>query len=202
MPSLTRTSDTYPQPCNLTCPLVAYTLPARSLLDVLHVCAWQTLEYLLLCYSYLSTPVLRPTIEPASILERACGAIMRLLKCLPGDSGFELTSFSDDLAPPYAILSHTWTDGQEVTYNELLAGTGTDKAGYAKISFCGERAAADSLEYFWVDTCCIDKSTNDELSTAINSMFRWYQRAAKCYVYLTDVSVSEEVINAGRYKSS
>lgn len=128
--------------------------------------------------------------------------IMRLLKCLPGDSGFELTSFSDDLAPPYAILSHTWTDGQEVTYNELLAGTGTDKAGYAKISFCGERAAADSLEYFWVDTCCIDKSTNDELSTAINSMFRWYQRAAKCYVYLTDVSVSEEVTNAEDFRIS
>ncbi|KAH8733178.1 kinesin light chain 1 [Phaeosphaeriaceae sp. PMI808] len=127
---------------------------------------------------------------------------MRLLKCLPGDSGFELTSFSDDLAPPYAILSHTWTDGQEVTYNELLAGTATDKAGYAKIRFCGERAAADSLEYFWVDTCCIDKSTNDELSTAINSMFRWYQRAAKCYVYLTDVSVPEEVTNAEDFRIS
>jgi hypothetical protein len=52
-----------------------------------------------------------------------------------------------------------------------LAGTGTDKDGYIKIRFCGERAAADRLEYFWVDTCCINKSTSDELSTAINSMF-------------------------------
>ncbi|KAF2128313.1 kinesin light chain 1 [Dothidotthia symphoricarpi CBS 119687] len=120
---------------------------------------------------------------------------MRLLKRLPAGDGFELTSFSDDLAPPYAILSHTWTDGQEVTYNELLAGTGADKPGYAKIRFCGERATADSLEYFWVDTCCIDKSTNNELNTAINSMFRWYQGAAKCYVYLTDVPVPEEVTN-------
>ncbi|KAH8728845.1 hypothetical protein GQ44DRAFT_723778 [Phaeosphaeriaceae sp. PMI808] len=31
----------------------------------------------------------------------------------PGD-GFELTSFNHDRAPLYAILSHTWTDGQEV----------------------------------------------------------------------------------------
>jgi hypothetical protein len=127
---------------------------------------------------------------------------MRLLKCLPTGDGFELTSFSDDCAPPYAILSHTWTDGQEVTYTELLAGTGADKRGYAKIRFCGERASADSLEYFWVDTCCIDKSTSDELSTAINSMFRWYQRAAKCYVYLTDVLVPEEATTPEAFRIS
>jgi hypothetical protein len=35
---------------------------------------------------------------------------------------------------------------------------------------------------------CIDKSNNNELSEAINSMFRWYRGAAKCYVYLLDVS--------------
>ena len=95
---------------------------------------------------------------------------MRLLKRLPGGD-FELISFNDDGPPPYAILSHTWTEGQEVTYNELLAGTGKDKTGYAKIRFCGGRAAADGLQYFWVDTCCINKSTSDELSTTINSMF-------------------------------
>jgi hypothetical protein len=127
---------------------------------------------------------------------------MRLLKCLTGDGAFELTSFNDDLVPPYAILSHTWTDGQEVTYNELLAGTGTDKRGYAKIRFCSERAAADGLDYFWVDTCCIDKATNHELTTAINSMFRWYQCASKCYVYLTDVSVPEDVTEAEAFPIS
>jgi hypothetical protein len=44
------------------------------------------------------------------------------------------------------------------------------------------------LQYFWVDTCCIDKSNAVELQEAINSMFRWYQDATKCYVYLQDVS--------------
>jgi hypothetical protein len=42
-----------------------------------------------------------------------------------------------------------------------------------------------------VDTCCIDKSNNTELSEAINSMFRWYRNAAKCYVYLSDVSTND-----------
>jgi hypothetical protein len=127
---------------------------------------------------------------------------MRLLKYRPGDGGFELTALDDNHSLPYAILSHTWMADQEVTYKDLLEGTGTQKSGYAKLRFCGERAAANGLEYFWVDTCCIDKATSVELSTAINSMFRWYQRATKCYVYLSDVSVPEEVINAEAFRIS
>lgn len=119
---------------------------------------------------------------------------MRLLKRLSANSNFGLTSFSDDDVPSYATLSHTWTEGQEVTYNELVTDTSQGKTGYAKIRFCGEQAAADGLEYFWVDTYCIDKSTSDELSTAISSMFRWYRNASRCYVYLSDVS--DEVLDA------
>jgi hypothetical protein len=122
---------------------------------------------------------------------------MRLLRCKSNDD-FELATFTDEI-PPYAIFSHTWTDG-EVTYDELVAGTGKNKAGYDKIRFCGERAAADNLQYFWVDTCCIDKSTMQELQTAINSMFRWYQRASKCYVYLSDVQVPQEVKHAQSFQ--
>ncbi|KAH7370310.1 hypothetical protein BKA65DRAFT_417761, partial [Rhexocercosporidium sp. MPI-PUGE-AT-0058] len=40
----------------------------------------------------------------------------------------------------------------------------------------------DGLRYFWVDTCCIDKSNNTELAETINSKFRCYQHAAKCYL--------------------
>jgi hypothetical protein len=47
------------------------------------------------------------------------------------------------------------------------------------------------LRYFWVDTCCIDKSDAAELQTAINSMFQWYKNAAQCYVYLPDISISD-----------
>lgn len=115
---------------------------------------------------------------------------MRLLQRLPSGT-YELTFFDHDDPPPYAILSHTWEEGQEVSYQELIAGAGRDKTGFNKIRFCGEQAAADGLQYFWVDTCCIDKSSSTELSTAINYMFRWYQRASKCYVYLSDVSAPE-----------
>lgn len=82
---------------------------------------------------------------------------MRLLRRKP-DSDFELLTFNTDDLPPYAILSHTWTDGQEVTYSELLTGTGKEKAGYKKIRFCAEKAAEDGLQYSWVDTCCTIQS--------------------------------------------
>jgi hypothetical protein len=42
-----------------------------------------------------------------------------------------------------------------------------------------------------VDTCCINKSSSAELTEAINSMLRWYREAAKCYIYLSDVSVGD-----------
>jgi hypothetical protein len=124
---------------------------------------------------------------------------MRLLQRSAGDN-FELHLFDDENPPPYAILSHTWAEGQEITYSELVAGAGKDKIGYNKIQFCGRQAAADSLQYFWVDTCCIDKSISHELSTAINSMFRWYQRASKCYVYLSDVTVRDEIADAEAFR--
>lgn len=126
---------------------------------------------------------------------------MRLLKRSPGGD-FELVSFDDDNTPPYAILSHTWIGNEEVTYDELVLGTGKTKPGYGKISFCVGKAADNGLEYCWIDTCCINRSTSDELSTAINTMFRYYQRASKCYVYLSDVHVPAEVSDAEKYPIS
>jgi hypothetical protein len=95
---------------------------------------------------------------------------MRLLRRVPSGE-FELTSHDDERPPAYAILSHTWAEGHEVTYKELMSGIGKNKTGYAKIRFCGEQAALDGIGYFWIDTCCIDKFSSIELSTAINSMF-------------------------------
>ncbi|KAH7418739.1 kinesin light chain 1 [Cadophora sp. MPI-SDFR-AT-0126] len=111
---------------------------------------------------------------------------MRLLQC-DTDGAFSLTQFAENDIPKYAILSHRW-GAEEVTYNDLLDGTGKSKAGYGKIQFCGKQARRDGLQYFWVDTCCIDKSNAVEYQHAINSMFRWYRDATKCYVYLLDVS--------------
>src|ERR1700710_511273 len=114
---------------------------------------------------------------------------MRLLERLD-DGEFCLTAFQDDNTPPYAILSHTWVEGQEVTFEDLNTGTGKEKHGNKKIRFCGEQARRDGLQYFWVNTCCIDKANEAELSHSINSMFRWYRDASRCYVYLSDLSIS------------
>jgi hypothetical protein len=51
----------------------------------------------------------------------------------------------------------------------VLAG----KAFGYKILSCGGQAKYDNLQYFWVDTFCINKLNFAELSHAINSMFRW-----------------------------
>ena len=114
---------------------------------------------------------------------------MRLLKLNNGK--FSLVSFLNGQIPPYAILSHTWGRGEvdEVTLKDIIDDTGEKKKGYRKLQFCGTQAKNDNLHYFWVDTCCIDKSNERELTTSINSMFKWYQNAVRCYVYLSDVEV-------------
>ena len=133
--------------------------------------------------------VLRPTYRRHSLRSSILCETMRLLLCSDtGEFSFNKYLVGDDTIPPYAILSHTWgADAEEATFEDITNGTGKDKPGYEKIRFCEEQARIDGLQYFWVDTCCIDKSNNNELSEAINSMFRWYRNAAKCYVYLSDV---------------
>ena len=134
--------------------------------------------------------------RPSSSSRQTPRVAMRLLE---RDSAGEFSLTKDlvgDNIPTYAILSHTWgADGDEVTFKDLIGGTSKSKPGYDKIRFCGEQAARDGLRYFWVDTCCIDKSDSTELSEAINSMFRWYRDAAQCYVYLSDVSRAALDIN-------
>ncbi|KAJ4988020.1 hypothetical protein SVAN01_06432 [Stagonosporopsis vannaccii] len=92
---------------------------------------------------------------------------------------------------PYAILSHTWgADSDEISYKDFTDGHYRSKRGFVKLAFCQNRTKVDNLNFFWVDTCCIDKSSSAELTEAINSMYRWYQGAARCYVFLSDVTVT------------
>ncbi|KAI0536649.1 hypothetical protein GGR58DRAFT_380186 [Xylaria digitata] len=123
---------------------------------------------------------------------------MRLLQRQDNGS-FTLTKNLIDNIPPYAILSHTWgEDDEEVVFNDIVESISQQKygyqqkPGYRKIDFCAKWAAADRLQYFWIDSCCIDKSNSTELQEAITSMFRWYRNAAKCYVYLSDVIGNKE----------
>jgi hypothetical protein len=130
--------------------------------------------------------------------------MMRLLKraqdgTITLEDFTDLEQFKSKKSAKYAILSHTWTDGQEITYQEFKSGAGRDRTGWEKIRFCVDQAAVDGIDYSWVDTCCIDKESQVELTTAINSMFRWYQNAAKCYVFLPDVEVPSDVTDPSAY---
>jgi hypothetical protein len=71
----------------------------------------------------------------------------------------------------------------------------SQEPGYSKILKTCEVARDTGLEYAWVDTCCIDKSSSAELSEAINSMFQWYQVAKVCFVYLSDLPPTSSLNN-------
>ncbi|KAH7254591.1 heterokaryon incompatibility protein-domain-containing protein [Fusarium solani] len=100
----------------------------------------------------------------------------------------KLEEFNETNRPPYAILSHSWGD-KELTFQDMQGDTGQHywKAGYCKIFGTCKVALNFGIEYAWVDTCCIDKTSSAELSEAINSMFRWYEDAEICYAYLSDI---------------
>ncbi|KAI0429590.1 heterokaryon incompatibility protein-domain-containing protein [Xylaria sp. FL1042] len=114
---------------------------------------------------------------------------MRLIQCRT----LELQEFSGPQIPPYAILSHTWQDG-EVTFAEFSQGVkGGESAaakGWKKITQTCDLAIAEGYEYVWIDTCCIDKSSSAELTEAINSMYSWYAGSGECFTYLSDFNQS------------
>lgn len=97
-----------------------------------------------------------------------------------------IEEFGGSDLPFYAIFSHKW-DANEVTMQDMQRGDADQKPGYKKVSMTCEIAKNHGLDYVWIDTCCIDKTSSAELSEAINSMYRWYQEAVVCYAYLADV---------------
>ncbi|KXJ95638.1 hypothetical protein Micbo1qcDRAFT_171969 [Microdochium bolleyi] len=113
-----------------------------------------------------------------------------------------LTNFTGKPIPAYAILSHRWTS-EEVLFDNVKRGNfKEDSAGWRKIKFCAEKAAADGLKFFWCDTCCINKWDMAELARSVNSMFKYYRDAAKCYVYLQDTQATTSVPAASQLATS
>ncbi|KXH68663.1 HET domain-containing protein [Colletotrichum salicis] len=107
-----------------------------------------------------------------------------------------LEEVSEPSSIKYAILSHTWED-DEVTFRDFQNVErirARHKSGFSKIEKTCELARQRGLQYAWVDTCCIDKSSSAELSGAINSMFSWYRESTVCFVFLSDLPASERLI--------
>lgn len=119
---------------------------------------------------------------------------MRLIKAssLNQPSGLVFKVFSPDELPPYAILSHTWGD-DEVIWADFTNAIATGKSSFNKVAYSCTQATKDGLEWVWIDSCCIDKSSSAELSEAINSMYAWYKNAEICYAHLCGVSATVDV---------
>ncbi|KAH6627473.1 hypothetical protein F5144DRAFT_593683 [Chaetomium tenue] len=83
--------------------------------------------------------------------------------------------FFEKNTPPYAILSHRWGDEEVILQDLSDRSAAIQKTGYRKLEGTCRRALKEGFN-------------SAELSEAINSMFRWYQNAAICYVYLSDVA--------------
>ena len=113
------------------------------------------------------------------------------------------SEFFSTTTPVYAILSHRWVSNetslqaflaarQEFTtgeaFSEHYRRRATVDPGLWKIVQACALARSDIINWIWIDTCCIDKTSSAELSEAINSMFNWYRESFYCYAYLDDVS--------------
>ena len=117
--------------------------------------------------------------------------------------------------PKYAILSHRWRKGEEVQFQDLpslpkqqlrdlpprnpvsFLPSSSPQDDQRNLSSIYKIAGAckkvletedEAMRHIWIDTICINQGDSREVNTSINSMFRWYQNAQVCYVYLFDVS--------------
>ena len=82
-----------------------------------------------------------------------------------------------------------------MTFQDLMGGhaQAMKLKGYEKIQKAGEQARRDGHDYVWIDSCCIDKTSSQELSEVINTMFRYYKEAAVCYAFLFDVPAATDL---------
>lgn len=106
--------------------------------------------------------------------------------------------FHGDDIPPYVVTSHRW-GVNEAMYKDILKRRNQQSKGYQKVlGFCAfasrlpesDHGSTASIQWLWMDTCCINQNSSAEVSESINSMWRWYSKAAHCIAYLRDVRPS------------
>ena len=105
---------------------------------------------------------------------------------------FQFSEFPDR-PPPYAIASHRWKAGTEATIKDIRNRRNTDKDGCRKVESFAKyvREHVCDVEWLWIDTCCVNQDSSQEVTEAVNSMFRWYSNAEVCLAYLAEVSDAE-----------
>ncbi|KAK1809115.1 hypothetical protein LTR12_016522 [Friedmanniomyces endolithicus] len=114
---------------------------------------------------------------------------MRLLNV----STLQFREFHRD-TPRYIAASHRWKAGMEAMIGDIQNRSNVDKSGFQKVEGFAKyvRANFKDVEWLWIDTCCINQDSSQEVNEAVNSMFSWYANAYVCLAYLTDVFDSKE----------
>lgn len=118
---------------------------------------------------------------------------MRLLNV----NSLEFAEFHGDDRPKYVIASHRWSD-REATYKDVRNGQNKNNSGYKKVLAFARyiKEKLSHLEWLWIDTCCINKESEADLSYSINSMFNWYRGSEMCLAYLEDVKDKETYLSS------
>jgi hypothetical protein len=121
---------------------------------------------------------------------------MRLLNV----NTFVFSDFLDDQTRPrYAIASHRWAY-DEATFKDVNEERNQSSAGQKKVEAFA-RYVRENLAYvdwLWIDTCCINKESDAELSYAINSMFKWYRNAEICIALLGSIETVTQRSSIGQ----
>jgi hypothetical protein len=134
-------------------------------------------------YIYYAYPLSDPAVLSLTAITSSA---MRLINTDP--ERMVLKDFFGTNVPPYATLSHCWGSVEdEITFQQFQAGQNRGSSGHQKIVECCRLARSQGLDWAWVDTCCIDKTSSAELSESINSMFAWYKDAVVCYAFLENL---------------
>ena len=97
--------------------------------------------------------------------------------------------------PRYVIASHRWMSDAEATLEDVQNKRNADKIGWKKLEGFAKYIEdhVQHVDWLWIDTCCINKKSDAELSKSINSMFKWYLNAEVCLAYLADVEVRNDL---------
>jgi WD40 repeat protein len=115
---------------------------------------------------------------------------MRLLSV----HSLEFRTFSSADIEPYVIASHRWHDGEEASIKDVRKKNNAHKSGYQKVEgFARYVRETVNVDWIWIDTCCINQESSQEVSEAVNSMFKWYRNAEVCLAYLADVETTDNM---------
>lgn len=128
---------------------------------------------------------------------------MRLLNTQTLDLRF----FQDGDAPPYAALSlvHeddevSYADFEEMKALNILGGDDRfeflkKRQGYHKVRGACELALRQSVEWIWIDECCMDWPSRMEVNENVNLAYERFRSTKKAYVYLADVLERRESLS-------